>query len=90
MLSGEYIKDLVLVQTHPKEIIEYIQKLEAQIVDNHNRLGKEIDRLEKLLSQQLTNPFQESTAKPYKWTWDWKEFTTTSATPFTIDTTSGT
>lgn len=90
MLSGELVKDLVLVQCRPKEIIEYIKKLEAQIVDNHDRLGKEIDRLERLLSQQLTNPFQEQTKKSIEeWIWDW-DTSTSVITPYTIDTTSGT
>ena len=60
MLTGILVKDLVLVQTHPKEIIEYIRKLEAQIVNNHQKLSGEIDRLARLLDKQLVqdNPFK--------------------------------
>ncbi len=60
MLTGELLKDIVLVQCRPKEIIEYIRKLEAQVVNNHQKLSGEIDRLERLLDKQ---PVQDSLFK---------------------------
>ena len=72
MLSGELVKDLVLVQTHPKEIIEYIRKLEAQVVNNHQKLSGEIDRLERLLDKQSArdNPFKDQRKKIDNWELD--------------------
>jgi len=78
MLSGELVKDLVLVQCRPKEIIEYIQKLESEITENRDNMSKISDRLDRLLKlSQIKSP-------------DWEKFTTTSATPFITYTTSGT
>ena len=56
MLTGELLKDIVLVQCRPKEIIEYIRKLEAQIINNQQKLSGEIDRLERLLQRHVEEP----------------------------------
>ncbi len=32
MLSGELLKDLVWVQTHPKDVVDHIKELEEDII----------------------------------------------------------
>ncbi len=100
MLTGELLKDIVLVQCRPKEIIEYIRKLEAQIVNNHQKLSGEIDRLERLLDR---HPVQENPLNPFKKQGekidnDWRlgtgnvlwDYSSTSGTSWTIETFLGT
>ena len=82
MLSGELVKDLVLVQCRPKETIEYIRKLEAQITDNNLKLSQAIDRLEILLDKQkeIPNTFKTLKEMPLQWEWDKYTDTTTTGT----------